>query len=128
MSGCELHTSDNGKLDGMWHLTAVDTIRGRSCDLSKERRFWAFQMNILETRNANNGDRLIWRFNRHADSLTVSQPKINNRDLSDPAVSDPALTAPYGISGTEGRFRIAVLNDSKMLLEGKTLRLSFKRF
>ena len=24
MTGCELETSDNGKLDGYWHLVAVD--------------------------------------------------------------------------------------------------------
>ena len=40
-SACTIEMSDNGDLDGYWHLEQVDTLAtGGKLNLSKERVFW----------------------------------------------------------------------------------------
>ena len=35
-SSCELESSDNGKLDGFWHLESIDSLEnGKTVDMSK---------------------------------------------------------------------------------------------
>ena len=49
LMSCDLETSDNGKLDGFWHLEKVDTIAtGGVCDMSKEFVFWSVQSMFVE--------------------------------------------------------------------------------
>lgn len=41
LTSCDIETSDNGDLDGYWHLVRVDTLAtGVSSDLSETRVFW----------------------------------------------------------------------------------------
>ncbi len=47
-AACSVETSDNGKLDGMWHLTQIDTLAtGGTNDKSNEKIYWMFQFNLL---------------------------------------------------------------------------------
>ena len=47
-AACDIHTSDNGDLDGYWQLRSVDTLStGGTCDMRDSMRFWSFQANIL---------------------------------------------------------------------------------
>ena len=49
LMSCDLETSDNGKLDGFWHLERIDTLAtGRALDMSGEKVFWSFQVNLLQ--------------------------------------------------------------------------------
>lgn len=48
LSSCTLETSDNGDLDGFWHLERVDTLAtGNYLDLSRERVFWGVQHKLI---------------------------------------------------------------------------------
>ena len=48
LGGCSIEMSDNGELDGYWHLERVDTLStGGVCDLSGQLRFWAVQAKML---------------------------------------------------------------------------------
>ena len=51
--GCELETTDNGDLDGYWHLEQVDTLSSqRSVDYGQARIFWSIQFKLLQLLNA----------------------------------------------------------------------------
>ncbi len=49
LTSCDIETSDNGDLDGHWHLIRVDTLAtGGSCNLSESRVFWGVQMRLIQ--------------------------------------------------------------------------------
>ena len=44
LASCTLEASDNGKLDGFWHLVSIDTLANeRVGDLSESRVFWGIE-------------------------------------------------------------------------------------
>lgn len=129
-AACELETSEAGALDGMWHLTNVDTLAtDGTADLSQQRIYWAFQgslMNVSDKDNNSNG--FLLRYNHTGDSLTVSEPYINDRDSGDIKVEDAIQLAPYGISALTESYFVERLNSGRMFLKSKTLRLKFIKF
>ena len=75
MCSCEMETSDNGDLDGFWHLESVDTLStGGSCDLSEKRVFWGVQHKLISITHyellGSRGD--YARFEQTGDSLILS--------------------------------------------------------
>lgn len=125
---CDMHTSDNGKLDGMWHLVGVDTLNGGHLDLSNQTKFWMFQSNLMQLSNTNRGELIICRFNQSGDSLTVSEPRVSNRNVGDTLITKPAVLSPYGINALNESFFIEKLQSDKMILRTDRLTLNFKKF
>lgn len=129
-TACDLETSDNGDLDGFWHLERVDTLdNGNYADLSSKKLFWAFQMHMMSVRDQGANKSSFWlRFNHKGDSLLVSDPYYNVRVPDDKKVEDTNVLAPFGISGLSDGYLVEKLNGSKMRLKSKTLRLYFTKF
>lgn len=125
---CDMHTSDNGKLDGMWHLVGVDTLDGGHLDLSNQTKFWMFQSNLMQLSNTNRGELIICRFNQSGDSLAVSEPRVSNRNVGDTLITKPAVLSPYGINALNESFFIEKLQSDKMILRTDRLTLNFKKF
>lgn len=122
---CTLETSDNGDLDGFWHLERVDTIStGGSCDMSERVVFWAVQKNLMTVIDYDND---IWgyimRFQYNGDELRVYEPRENQRLESDPEVEDASVLAPCGINELDETFTMEQLNSSDMRLSTDELRL-----
>lgn len=128
LCGCNLETSDNGDLDGMWHIVAVDTIDGGTLDLSEQRRYWDFQAKLLQLHDADESTFLIMRFNHTGDSLILSEPRINDRDLGDTLITDISQLTPFGINNFQESFYVEQLSSGKMVLRSKKLTLQFKKF
>ncbi len=127
LGSCTLETSNNGKLDGMWQLYSLDSLaNGKSVDMRSSHVFWAVQVRLLEARNRD--ERIILRFNHTGDSLFLSDPYINDRELSDVKVTDVAKLAPLGINKLDEHFAVKVLNSDNMILEAPTLRLYFRKY
>ena len=127
LGSCTLETSDNGKLDGLWQLYSLDSLATRtSADMRSSHVFWAVQCQLLEARNKES--QVLFRFNNTGDSLLLSDPYINNRDLSDIKVTDAAILAPLGINNLGEHFGIKALSSDKMVLEAPTLRLYFRKY
>ena len=85
LSACELETSHNGKLDGWWLLTAVDTLQtGGHANVEAQQCTWAFQGRLLELRDVPGqcGDYLL-SFAQHGDDLLLSHPYLSARDSGD---------------------------------------------
>lgn len=129
-TACDFETSDNGKLDGFWHLERVDTIAtGGSCDLSDELLFWSVQMKILNLSDRNYVlNSVNMSFRHEADTLRVFSPLFDDRMNGDPVVTNPAVLAPFGINMLDEKFRVESLTGSRMVLQTDALRLVFKRF
>ena len=129
LSACELETSHNGKLDGWWLLTAVDTLpTGGHANVGAQQCTWAFQGRLLELRDVpgQRGDYLL-SFAQHGDDLLLSHPYLSARDSGDIAVQTPQLLHPYGIQTLSERFSITTIDRRRMVLTSASLRLYFRR-
>lgn len=129
-ASCEIESSDNGALDGFWHLERVDTLAtGGSSNLSDSLLFWSVQMRILNLSDKSNRYPAVnCRFSHYSDTLRVYSPYFDNRMNGDPAVTDPASLTPYGMDVLDETFLVERLTGSRMVLKSDVLRLVFKRF
>lgn len=131
-SSCDLETSDNGDLDGFWHLERVDTLStGGTTDLSQAKLFWSFEVKMMGLQGGS--ERFYLRFNQTSDSLTVLSPYYNrgheeNDSTGDIPVTDPKVMIEYGIDSLEVHYKKEVLSGSKMVLRSHRLRLYFRKF
>lgn len=129
LASCELEHSDNGKLDGYWHLTTVDTMRtGGSAEVSEDRIFWAVQGSILNVTQPSQGANYIFRFTHQNGTLSLYDARLNDRRKSDSLVTHVDELRPYGITSLMPRYTVEKLSSSKMVLSNDTLRLRFTKF
>lgn len=129
LSACELETSHNGKLDGWWLLTAVDTLpTGGHANVEEQQCTWAFQGRLLELRDVpgQRGDYLL-SFAQHGGDLLLSHPYLSARDSGDIAVQTPQPLHPYGIQTLSERFSIITIDRQRMVLTSTSLRLYFRK-
>lgn len=133
-SSCELESSDNGKLDGFWHLESIDSLEnGKTVDMSKLHVFWGIEYKLIAaTQYDNNTERMFFRFEQTSDSLKITQAFIthghqdNGGDIPLTEVTNDLRY--YGINNLPEGFAKEALSGSKMILRSKTLRLKFKKF
>lgn len=131
LASCNIVTSDNGDLDGLWQLTTMEDLQtgavsdGRDVNNGLN---WSFQSSLLVMRGA---DEFIFSF-EHADGLLkVYNPYFSGRFLEakdDTPVTDAAVLNVYGVCQLEEYFRILQLDNSSMLLESANMRLSFRKY
>lgn len=131
---CELETSGNGKLDGYWQMSQVDTLAtGRSADTREALVYWGIQHKLLQIRFSENGglflgEGLMFRFEKADNKLTLSSPVIHHLYETDEPVDDPEFLNPFGIYSLEEVFDIEELNDKEMVLINDVLRLHFRKY
>ena len=126
MTACHMESSENGHLDGFWHLVRVDTLStdtlsivGTS-DLSQDYFFWAFQFQLLSVRNTQKSpEEYFLRFQRQGDELVLSHPFQYVLQGKDAPVENIDLLRPFGINDQEERFRIVHLSSRRMTLQSK---------
>lgn len=129
--GCDrFHVSDNGKLDGFWKLTDVDTLsNGRSANVGHLQIFWAVQADLLEIRDIRGMNvNVFFRFDFNDKQLTLYSPVADNREISDSLVTDVNTIRPYGLSNLRETLQILELSSTKMTLESHTLRMYFRKY
>ena len=132
---CDIESSDNGKLDGFWHLERIDTLRtGGVADLSACGVFWAIEAKLLCVNDIDHKTlgRYYFRFSQTTDSLIIHTPYLNkgHEDTwgGDIPVTDALVLAPFGISALEEHYLKEKLDGSSMILRSSTYRLWFRRF
>ncbi len=132
---CELETSDNGKLDGNWHLTSIDTLAtGGQYDLSQQRIYWAVQGKLLYVRDiAQNPISYFFRFSQENGHLILTEPyqsggHEDNENGGDHAVTEVDILRPFGINNLEEDYVKETLTGSHLTLRSETLRLNFVKF
>ena len=126
-----IETSDNGNLDGYWQLAQVDTLAtGVTADMTDSKVFWGVQgkfLNVLDTHEAPSYG-YMFRFQHTADSLWLSDARVNNREVSDTLLTDVTPLRPLGINELDEHFLVERLSGSRMVLRGTMLRLHFRKF
>ena len=130
IAACDIHTSDNGNLDGFWQLKSVDTLStGGTCDMRDSTRSWGVQANLLYFRykNEKTGNVLL-RFNHTDKIIILSDPIIDMRDSSDIIFTDTTLLYHYGIHNVPETLKVVTLNSSTMILENRVLKLYLRKY
>jgi len=128
LASCTLETSDNGDLDGFWHLTAVDTLStGGYADYGERQVFWMFQGTLYKMREYTTDVAVVGHFQREGDSLFVTDVYRSDRLNDDPAVEDASELYIYGANAINEHYRVVNLSSSSMTLQSKVLKLSFRK-
>lgn len=133
LSSCTLEHSDNGDLDGFWHLERIDTIyTGGVNDMSDKKVFWAVEYKLLKLQGG--GRSCLLRFRQTADSLVLSSPHSDGGHQQeygsggDIPLEDASVLKPYGIQHLEEHFLKEAMKSSRMILRTDSFRLYFKKF
>lgn len=126
---CEVETHSNGNIDGNWHLLQVDTLAtGGVCNMADNRIFWAFQAGLLQLSDNDRPDTVfIMRFTKDDNKLSVTLPRINDREQGDPIAEITPTLTHLGVNQTGEHYTIQQLNSTRMTLLSDMLRLSFKK-
>ena len=131
LAACDIHTSNNGDLDGYWQLRSVDTLSsGMSCDMRDSMLFWSFQGNLLHVRDKKEEKlaKVFMRFTLSDKVMTLTNPIIDLRDSSDLVLTDTTFLRHYGIHDMPETLKVVTLNSSTMILENRVLRLNFRKY
>jgi len=128
-SSCELEMSDNGKLDGYWHLEKISSVSSSdTTDLSQMKRFWAFQNHLLYLSEIDGtANEFIMHFSYEGQTVSIYDVHYNDRDNGDPELTDASLLAPYGIESLQQTFQVEKLTSNKLILTSENQKLSFTK-
>lgn len=136
-TSCELESSDNGDLDGYWHLESIDSIgSGVTVDMSQKRVFWGVEFKLISAKEFDLGkERMYFRFEQTSDSLKITKVYLDHwhQDNGDNGGDIPLeeVTSDlryYGVNNIPEGFAKESLSGSKMILRSKSVRLKFKKF
>ncbi|MCR4601980.1 MAG: lipocalin-like domain-containing protein [Prevotella sp.] len=130
---CELHTSDNGELDGFWQLVQTDTLtNGRSEDVRPKRIFWSVQADLLRMQDLHDDfsmyPSIYYYFELKDQTLRVYHPVVDRREISDSLVTSVETVRFYGLNHLDETFKVLQLGDEKMTLENERLRMYFRKY
>ena len=122
-TSCDIEHIDNGKLDGLWKLQAMDSLSNKvTVDMSRSNLSYAIQGNLLQL------GRVYFRFDHQGDSLILHDPYVNSFDVSE-TLTDISLVTPFGINNIPREaFYVDELSRSKMVLRSEFLRLHFEKY
>lgn len=137
LSSCTLESSDNGDLDGFWHLESIDSLQsGKTVDVSNQKIFWGVEYKMIAARKENKvGESFYFRFEQTSDSLKITKVYIDHwhqdqgvdgGDIPLGVVTDNLRL--YGVNAIPEGFAKEALSGNKMILRSKTVRLKFRKF
>lgn len=134
---CTLESSDNGDLDGFWHLESIDSLEtGKTVDFSEKYVYWGVEHKLIAVKETDtNREKFYFRFEQTSDSLKITKVYRNHwhQDQGDDGGDIPVEEVIpdlqyYGINAIPEGFQKEALSGSKMILKSKTIRLKFKKF
>lgn len=113
LSSCELETSSNGKLDGMWLMTTVDTLEtGGSADVRESLITWSFQVNLMQLRHPQG--RMVFHFQHDDDQLILKDAVLDDRMKGDVPVTDSETMMRVGLTQPQDTFFVYNLSSSNL--------------
>lgn len=140
LASCNIETSDNGPLDGFWHLERVDTLAtGGTTDYSSGYVFWGVQKDLIYIKDSSNGSvgAYYLRFSQTQDSLHITKIYLDHGHEDNPyheqggdipvEVIDINLRF-LGLNALPEHFKKEAINGNRMILSTEKLRLKFKKF
>ena len=140
LASCNVETSDNGPLDGFWHLERVDTLAtGGTTDYSSGYVFWGVQKDLIYIKDSSNSSvgAYYLRFSQTQDSLHITKIYLDHGHEDNPnheQGGDIPVEAIdrnlrfFGLNALPEHFKKEAINGNRMILSTKKLRLKFKKF
>lgn len=140
LASCNVETSDNGPLDGFWHLEQVDTLAtGGTTDYSSGYVFWGVQKDLIYIKDSSNSSvgAYYLRFSQTQDSLHITKIYLDHGHEDNPyheQGGDIPVEAIdrnlrfFGLNALPEHFKKEAINGNRMILSTKKLRLKFKKF
>ena len=140
LASCNVETSDNGPLDGFWHLEQVDTLAtGGPTDYSSGYVFWGVQKDLIYIKDSSNSSvgAYYLRFNQTQDSLHITKIYLDHGHEDNPnheQGGDIPVEAIdinlrfFGLNALPEHFKKEAINGNRMILSTEKLRLKFKKF
>lgn len=122
-TSCDIEHIDNGKLDGLWKLQAMDSLSNQvTVDMSRSNLSYAIQGHLLQVGS------VYFRFDHQGDSIILHDPYVNSFDVSE-TLTDISLVTPFGINNIPREaFYVDELRRSRMVLRSEFLRLHFEKY
>lgn len=122
--------SDNGNLDGMWHLIEVDSLaKNVKVDYIHEGIYWSIQDHLLCTEDKlKRYETCVFHFVLNEGKLTIKDPHFDNRVEGDPQVVDLLKIAPFGVNKEVEEYKVETLNKKHLVIVNQMLKLSFKKY
>lgn len=126
---CDLDTSDNGDLDGMWHLVAVDTLStSGTMHMDEKMIYWSFQNRLLQLDDKSGLlNSILFRFEHSAGALRLYSPYIYDRINGDVVLTDVIMLMPFGVNALDETFEVEALDGGRLVLRSEELRLRFRK-
>lgn len=133
LSSCNIHTSDNGDLDGQWYLVQVDSLQnGVQVPFREKRVFWAITGSLMFTQAMPRDPKkeYVYKFEREGNTLCIGDAYRSDRVKGDEPITEDRLDElkPYGINALREVFAIQTLNSDDLVLQGNILRLHFEKY
>jgi len=134
-SSCTLESSDNGDLDGNWHLISVDDLNtDTTYDYSCRRIFWGVQAKLVYIVDYDGSvESYYCRFSHSGDSLTLSDFYANHwhEDYGDDGGDIPVTNIEdlswYMLTSVPESFYVESLSSSKMIIRSDSYRMRFRK-
>ena len=125
LTSCDIEHIDNGHLDGLWRLRAIDSLSNQTTvDMHGSNIAYAVQGTLLRLQPPT----VVYRFEHQGDSLILHDPYINTFDKSEP-LTDINKVRPFGINSIPREaFHVDELSRSKMVLSSEYLQLHFEKY
>ena len=132
VQSCDIEHSDNGDYDGLWQLTAVDSLAPESTDGHRDMResniSWCIQGSLLELMHANTSDCYFCRFVQADGKMKIEDLRHWSKEYQDPLVTDVAEVQRFGVNALPEHFDILTINKETMVLQSSLIRLSFRKY
>lgn len=129
LASCEVHSYDNGDLEGFWQLRSIEKLNGCKQKLYNTPMYWSFQAKLAEIRQEDiKAQEYFFRFDRSKDSLRLYSPILDYRDKGDIPVTDPTELFGFGIFHLDETFCIDELNSETMVLHSDSIKAYFRKY
>ena len=121
LTGCEIHGSDNGALDGFWQLTEMtvweEGEQTGPTDMRESGIYWGVQGDLLRIGCT------YFDFEYSGHTLRVWNPYSG-----DTYVEDATELKRYGLYNLEEIFIVEQLTGSEMTLKTELVKLCFRKY
>ena len=122
-----LEMSQNGKLEGYWHIVEIDTLAtGGVRDMSKSTLFLGVQMQLMSFYDSSSTiANLFSHFEKGESTLRIYDFYRDDRLAGDHQETNIQATRQYGINNLNETFVIEHLSSKRMELRSNTLKIKF---
>ena len=135
LGSCDITTSDNGDIDGIWQLRAIENLQTNQTFDGRDKAVqWNFQGTLLMLRGNTETDfnEVLCRFKHEGNKLILFDPYYSGRFVEgvneDVKVEDASALEIYGVYQLEESFQVLELNSDDMILESSSVRLYFRKY